>query len=263
MSDLEVALALRLFEKSILKQAKFRALDRMIGPVAADAQCLDLGSDNGVISYLLRQRGGRWSSADLSDRAVAAIRSLVGTNVHKTDGLSLPFADAALDLVVIVDMLEHVRDEAGCLREMHRVLRPGGTLIVNTPHAKPHSLVRALRERIGLTDEWHGHVRPGYTRASLSERFDGSFTVEASESYSKVFSELLDTGLNYAYLRQNGAGSEDRAKGTVVTTEDLQKRAKQFRTLARVYPLLRVWASLDRLCVGARGYYLIVRARRT
>lgn len=262
MSDVEVSLALGLFEKSVLKQAKARALERMIGEVG-DRDCLDLGSDNGVISYLLRRRGGRWKSADLSDRAVAAIRSLVGGEVYKTDGVSLPFPDASFDLVVIVDLLEHVEDDARCLAEMHRVLRPGGTLIVNTPHAKPGALVRPLRERLGLTDAWHGHVRPGYTLRSLAAVLDGRFAIEASETYSKLFSELLDVALNYAYLRQSGGAHGDRRKGTVVTAEDVGERAGQFARLARVYPLLRAWAGLDRLCFGASGYSLIARARRT
>ena len=40
-------------------------------------RCLDLGSDNGVVSLLLRERGGSWASGDLTEEAVASIRSLV------------------------------------------------------------------------------------------------------------------------------------------------------------------------------------------
>lgn len=57
---------LRLFNKSVLKQRKLREIVDMLGPV--DGQhCLDIGGDNGVISYLLRQRGGAWKSADLDE----------------------------------------------------------------------------------------------------------------------------------------------------------------------------------------------------
>jgi len=48
----------------------------------------------------------------------------------------------------------------------------------------------------------------------------------------------------------------------VVTQADLASSARQFRLLGRLYPLLWLWAKLDRLCIGARGYYLIVKARR-
>jgi SAM-dependent methyltransferase len=253
--------ALRLFEKSILKQAKYRALVRTIGDTS-EKDCLDLGSDNGVISYLLRSRGGRWTSADLSEKAVASIRSLVGTDVHLVDGIHMPFADGSFDRVVVIDLLEHVRDDARCVAELARILRPGGELIVNTPHAKTLSLVRPLRERLGLTDAWHGHVRPGYTRASLRALLEGGFRVEGASTYSKFFSESLDVALNYVYLRSHGAARGDTAKGTVMTQADLEKSARQFRLLARLYPLLWLWAKLDALCVGTQGYYLIVKARR-
>jgi SAM-dependent methyltransferase len=262
MTGVEQTWAVRLFEKSILKQAKYRALLRYTGEFA-DKDCLDLGSDNGVISYLLRSRGGRWTSADLSERAVASIRSLVGSNVHQIDGSSLPFADASFDLVVIIDLLEHVVDDRRTIAEIARVLRPDGELVVNTPHYLPRSLMRRVRDRVGLTDEWHGHVRPGYTLEDLRALFGERFTIERSSSYSKFFSEALDVALNAVYLRKQGQGDgEDRAKGTVVTAADLEKSARQFRLLGRLHPLLSLWAKLDALCFGARGFYLIVKARR-
>ncbi len=262
MNGPEHVWALRLFEKSILKQAKYRALVRYVGDTS-DKDCLDLGSDNGVISYLLRSRGGRWTSADLTEKAVASIRSLVGTNVHLVDGVHMPFADGSFDRVVVIDLLEHVRDDAGCVAELARILRPGGELVVNTPHAKALGLLRPLRERLGLTDSWHGHVRPGYTLKTLSGLLARDFRVAQASTYSKVFSESLDVALNYAYLRSRGAQAGDPAKGTVVTQAELEKSGRQFRLLGRLYPLLWIWAKLDVLCIGAQGYYLIVKARRT
>lgn len=261
MTAPEAGWALRLFEKSILKQAKYRALVRYL-PEYADLDCLDLGSDNGVISYLLRARGGRWTSADLSEKAVASIRSVVGTNVHQIDGVSFPFTDGSFDLVVVIDLLEHVADDRRCIAELHRILRPNGTLVVNTPHLKPHSVLRRLRHRVGLTDEWHGHVRPGYTRDGLAESFAGRFAIEEAATYSKAFSESLDVALNYFYLRKNGTPGADRSKGTVMSEADLARSARQFRLLGRLYPLLSLWSRLDLLCFAAQGYYLVAKARR-
>src|SRR5262249_23130760 len=185
------------------------------------------------------------TSADLSEKAVASIRSLVGSNVYRIDGARMPFGDASFDLVVIIDLLEHVRDDAACVAEIARILRPGGEVVVNTPHAKRRSLLRMVRDRLGLTDEWHGHVRPGYTRDGLQSLLADRFAIEGSATYSKFFSEALDVGLNSMYLRSRGHGAEDRAKGTVVTAADLEKSARQFRVLARMYPLLWLWAKLD------------------
>lgn len=260
MNAPENAWALRLFDKSILKQAKYRELVRYAGDTS-EKDCLDLGADNGVISYLFRSRGGHWASADLGETAVASIRSLVGSNVHQIDGVTMPFADASFDLVVVIDLLEHVRDDSRCVGEIARILRPGGELVVNTPHRKRWSFLRLVRDRVGLTDEWHGHLRPGYTREELRSLLAGRFVVEKAATYSKFFSESLDVALNYLYLRKRGAKG-DRAKGTVVTAADLEKSARQFRWLVRLHPLLRLWVKLDALCLGAEGYYLVVKARR-
>jgi SAM-dependent methyltransferase len=257
----EQAWALRLFDRSILKHAKYHAIVEMLGDTRGK-DCLDLGSDNGVISYLLRGGGGRWSSADLTEESVASIRSLVGSDVYRIEGERMPFADAAFDRVVVVDLLEHVADDARCMAELHRILRAGGELVVNTPHAKRWSLMRPLRNLLGLTDAWHGHVRPGYTPATIAALLGARFQLDRVSTYSKVFSEALDVALNFAFQRSRRPSGEDRSKGTVVMAADIEKRARQFRVLGRVYPLLKLWAKLDLLCVGAQGYYLVVRARK-
>lgn len=46
----------------------------------------------------------------------------------------LPFRDAAFDTVGAYDVVEHVADLVALVREVHRVLRPGGTFLVTTPH---------------------------------------------------------------------------------------------------------------------------------
>ncbi len=51
----------------------------------------------------------------------------------RADACALPFADAALDAVVSANLLEHVPDDVGALREMHRSLRPGGVAVVVVP----------------------------------------------------------------------------------------------------------------------------------
>ena len=253
----ETPWALGLFRKSVLKQRKLSELVRSLGPTEG-LRCLDLGSDNGVISLLLRGRGGSWASADLTDEAVSSIRGLVGSDVHKLDGRTLPFPDASFDRVVVVDMLEHVPDEQAFARELARVTKPGGRLVINTPHLK-RTLLRALRHALGQTDEKHGHLRPGYTTARLQELFGDAFELGASRTYSRFFSELVDTGLNVGVERLGKKGS---AKGMVVTGGDVKKHAKMFRAYSAVYPVVAAIASLDALIPWSSGYMLIASATR-
>jgi SAM-dependent methyltransferase len=48
-------------------------------------------------------------------------------------GTDIPLGDAGFDTVVCTEVLEHVPDPLKALREMHRVLKPGGHLILSTP----------------------------------------------------------------------------------------------------------------------------------
>src|SRR5262245_57676609 len=105
----------------------------MLGPVDGK-RCLDLGSDNGVVSLLLRRQGGTWASGDLTPETVEAIRDLVETDVHLVQEDRLPFADAEFDVVVVADMIEHVTNERVFVADLARILKPGGRLLVNTPH---------------------------------------------------------------------------------------------------------------------------------
>jgi len=256
----EVEHALALFRKSVLKQAKYEQITSLLEDPSHRAN-LDLGGDNGVLSFLLRQRGGTWSSGDLDEKTVGAIRSLVSDRVYRLDGSTLPFPDDSLDQIVVIDYLEHVREDKDAIREFKRVLRREGVLIVNVPRPKPGSLLTRLRNAIGLTDEWHGHVRPGYTEDELEELLAPEFTLETVRTYSRSFSEAIDTGLNGLYERLRGKGKGASRKGTVITGHDMQSHKGAFRLMALIHPILWAFSRLDYLLVGQRGYKMVARAR--
>ncbi len=249
--------ALALFRRSLLKQRKLAEILALLGPTAG-LRCLDLGSDNGVVALLLREQGGEWSSGDLTEEAVASIRSLVGEEAHLVRGDSLPFPDRAFDRVVVVDMLEHVPDETAFVAELARITGPGGRLVVNTPHLK-RTVLRRLRHALGQTDQKHGHLRPGYSVERLRVLLGPHFELEGHHTYSRFFSEAFDTALNWGLER---LGKKSSAKGMVVTRDDLARHRKLLRAYSAIYPVAWVMTRLDVL-VPASGYMLIAAAKRT
>jgi SAM-dependent methyltransferase len=253
---------LTLFSKSVMKQAKLQAILQYL-PDTRDSVCLDIGGDNGVISYYLRQRGGDWYSADLTEEAVSSIRELVGANCLTLDGGRTPFEDGFFDLVVIIDFLEHIPDDGGFAAEVARILKGDGLLIVNVPHFKKISLIRPLRLLLGLTDEKHGHLRPGYTREELHSLLEPRFLIRENSTYSRFFSELIDALLSFVYTTFGQGRGKESAKGVLVTGRDVKKGGGMFRLLSMAYPVIWLITRLDRLLFFTRGYSLIAVGRKS
>ena len=72
---------------------------------------------------------------DLAPEAISFCRERGLNNVRQGDIRTLPFPDASFDAVICSSVLYHqwVSDIEGAVREMHRVLRPGGALLINVP----------------------------------------------------------------------------------------------------------------------------------
>jgi 2-polyprenyl-6-hydroxyphenyl methylase/3-demethylubiquinone-9 3-methyltransferase len=98
---------------------------------------LDLGCAGGFLAEALDDRGARVTGIDPAAEAIAAARAHAeagGRTIRYDVGLgeALPYADAAFDAVACVDVLEHVSDLGQVLREVARVLRPGGRFFYDT-----------------------------------------------------------------------------------------------------------------------------------
>lgn len=104
--------------------------------------------------------------------------------VAASDVLRLPYADATFDKIVLSEVLEHVPDDASALREVVRVLKPGGLVAITVPNHDYPLLwdpVNWTRERLGLAPIregffgglWTDHQRL-YTRGSIADLVRGA-----------------------------------------------------------------------------------------
>ena len=186
---------------------------------------------------------------------MASIRGLVATDVHQMDGERLPFADAEFDRVVVVDMLEHVVDDAAFAARAGPHHRPGGLLVVNTPHLK-HTALRRVRHALGQTDEKHGHLRPGYTPEGLRALLGGPSSWSATTPIRASSPSPWTPPSTAAWA----LGQKRSAKGMVVTGDDVAGTASSSAPTARSTP--RVWPRAARRPGAASGYMLIASARR-
>jgi len=115
--------------------ARLRYFDRFVD--WQGLRVLDLGCAGGFMSEALAARGAQVTGLDPASEAIAAAvaHAKVSGRTIKYDvgvGEALPYADESFDAVVCVDVLEHVSDLPRVLREVSRVLRPGGMFLFDT-----------------------------------------------------------------------------------------------------------------------------------
>jgi 2-polyprenyl-6-hydroxyphenyl methylase / 3-demethylubiquinone-9 3-methyltransferase len=117
---------------------------RLVPPATRPGALLvDLGCGAGLLAPHLRGKGYRHLGVDLVTSALeqAAAHGIIP--VH-ADASRLPLADGCADVVSAGEILEHVYDLPGTVREACRVLRPGGLLVVDTLNATALSRLVAV-----------------------------------------------------------------------------------------------------------------------
>jgi SAM-dependent methyltransferase len=138
--------------------------------VRAGARLLDLGSGPGRHAFEAYRRGAHVVCADLlHDDLLEALATLEAMRdageapraaryaAVRADALALPVPDASFDHVIASEVLEHIPDDQQAMREIARVLRPGGTAAVTVPRWLPERVCWALSDR--YHDRPGGHVR--------------------------------------------------------------------------------------------------------
>ena len=79
--------------------------------------------------------------------------------VLRGDATRLPFPDDTFDCVVTSEVLEHIQDDVSAIAELHRVLKPGGSLAVTVPTWWPEKINWMLSDEYHAPKSVGGHVR--------------------------------------------------------------------------------------------------------
>ena len=263
--------------------AKMLELARLDG----GSRVLDVGCGTGVLTRLAAKRasnGAHFLGVDLSDGLLAKARALSlaeGLDRHlefrKSDAEALELADASVDAVLSVYALRHFPNPRQALREMLRVVRPGGRAVVAVGSAPPFGSLafiaaagRVVLERVqlalgrgplhatafldGLLDDYLGHARreedAEWTQGS--DRFSGSVSSMMREvGFTRVQTEWVGETF---YL--------DSAAAFWTLQATLSTRARKRIAVASGQQVARLKQAFDDICKHhlARGGKLIYRS---
>jgi SAM-dependent methyltransferase len=219
-----------------------RVLDRRLGPAPGRRRrILDVGCGTGTMLHHLARYGDA-EGVDADARAVALCHRRGLERVRQAE-LPLPWGDGTFDLVTALDVLEHADDDTALLRELRRVTRPGGMVMVSVP---------AFRWLWGPQDEI-SHHRRRYTARELERRVRDSRLELCHLSY---FNTLLFPPIAAVrLLRPHRAGSRELRSDFELTRpgrlNDLLGRV--FGAEARAVERLRLPVGVSILALARRG----------
>jgi SAM-dependent methyltransferase len=236
------------------------AFDVLAAHEWAGKRVVEVGCGQGVVLNHLAGRHANVFGVDMSmvslDRARAGASELGHrVCVSLCDAESLPFPTASFDAAVSFGVLHHTPDTAAAVRELRRVLRPGGLAIVmlyRTGNPKWWA-TRSIRAASTLVDRASGEVARIAGRLRSGRGADGVrgtallelFGVPTMQAFSNRRARRLFGGFSAVTVRNYQPGF---------------RRLGDISSLFR--PLTGLLGGIDRLTASSWGFYQVIEARR-
>lgn len=169
--------------RELLVRFELHRVDAVRALLPASGDLLDVGCGAGRLLAGTARGAGRRVGLDLSADACRAAASALTAAGHAPlvlqAGLqALPFRDGAFDAVSAVAVLQYAVDPYAAFAELHRVLKPGGTLVVQVPNlgyvAHRLALLAGHLPRHSTAPGWDGGTLHAFTAGSLAHALEAS-----------------------------------------------------------------------------------------
>ncbi|MCD6161975.1 MAG: class I SAM-dependent methyltransferase [candidate division Zixibacteria bacterium] len=160
-----------------------------------DDKVLEVGFGEGYGSSLLSQACREIVGIDVEEQVVEYSNNKYGNekcSFKLYDGKTIPFPDNTFDVIILFQVIEHIKDDAGFVAELHRVLKENCKLFITTPN-------RATRLKPGQKPWNRFHVREYYAnelKALLLNKFEKAdvYGVSATEEIHRIEAERIKQG---------------------------------------------------------------------
>jgi 2-polyprenyl-3-methyl-5-hydroxy-6-metoxy-1,4-benzoquinol methylase len=204
-----------------LDRGKFGSILDELEPYRGGGRLLDVGCSIGLFLDLARERGWDGLGIEFGERALRHAREKLGLEVLDVPLEDAGFADASFDAVALLSVIEHVNEPRQLMRELRRVLRPGGALYLITPNVESLAC-RLLHERAATFDGRNHLVyfSPRTIRRVLSEAGFEPVSVSTRVSSLEAMLEWLSYREPYA---EDGTGDDPLAAWAREHRTDLER----------------------------------------
>lgn len=146
---------------------------------------LDVGCGDGSVLELARELGWRTEGMDFDPQAVENARGK-GLSVKLGTLADQHYPDESFDLVLMSHVIEHLHDPLGTLREVERVLRPAGRLVITTPNLESQGYRHFGSDWVHLDPPRHLNLFKDVSLCILAEK--AGFRVKRSASSLRMTS---------------------------------------------------------------------------
>ena len=212
---------------------RWHAMEYILRPKIMDGQVLlDVGGYDGFISYKLTEIFPNLKATvvdiDYSGLKLAKRR---GINVLHASADALPIRDNSVDIMICFDLIEHVSNDAGVIKEVSRVLKGNGIVFL-TCGLKNRTII-PFKDMTMIYKSW-GLARNGYEFAEIKNMFDSnSLDICTRGRHSNIFTR-------YAYFL------------AFLSSIHLRGKRRLYRALIRLEPFLKI-RTTDHTIVGVKS----------
>jgi len=268
MNDLD-QWQLKLFRKTLKKKLRLRLLQQVLNGLNPGTHLLLItcGDNNGAVNYYLRELGGKWCWAELEHDNIQTMHELLGDPIAGGREDLLPFGDEKFDYVISIDVHEHIDNPEMFTREMSRLLKKDGTMIITTPGGDSSKWINRLKKHLGMTRQIYGHKHDGFNVSEL-KRFIviNNLKPQRSYTFSRFFTELLELSINFMYVKILSRKKHVLKKEGVIapqTKEQLQSIKKIYIIYSLLYPFFWFFSKLDIFLFFTEGYVSLVTGTKS
>jgi ubiquinone/menaquinone biosynthesis C-methylase UbiE len=249
------------FRHVLTTRFKIRVVRSLLGN-STQGRLLDLGCGAGYVLWRIGTGFEKCFGIDVDKRAVVVGTEHVSAGFSVGDAEQLPYADCSFHAVVSTDAFEHIPDDQLAIREIRRVLKPGGCCVIYTPSVEGLLSETTLAHLFHDKDDFMLDHRT-YTLDSLVSLAEDAGMVVEQKGYHNVLIQEVCTQLLKGMAAL--AGKDYRHQGEIGNiTQSWVFRIYRWTAFPMISFLVRAEEILLSFLFGSsiRGHRVFIKCRR-